>query len=86
MKKVFSVLALFAGIICANAQEDIEKRCLSELGPIIAKAKAVWHEGNTYYGIGPERSKQYATLKMRSRTQFSFFQKMISLRTTRIQQ
>lgn len=61
MKKIFSVFALFAGIICANAQDDIEKRCLSELSPIIAKAKAVWHEGNTYYGIGPERSKQYAT-------------------------
>lgn len=60
MKKLFFVFILLAGIMRVNAQGVIE-RCQAELEPIIAQANAVWHEGNTHYGISRERSELYAT-------------------------
>ena len=60
MKKILAILALLAGIMSANAQQNEVDRCLSELEPIIAKAKAVWHDGNTSLGLTSERAERYA--------------------------
>mgnify|MGYP003377052304 CR=1 FL=1 len=51
MKKMFLILALVMGATYTNAQ-DVVDRCLSELEPLVAKAKSVWHDGNAYYGTG----------------------------------
>ena len=45
MKKMFLILALVMGATYTNAQ-DVVDRCLSELEPLVAKAKSVWHDGN----------------------------------------
>ena len=59
MKKIFLMLALVMEAIYTNAQ-DVVNRCLSELEPLVAKAKSVWHDGNTYYGTNSERAERYA--------------------------
>lgn len=60
MKKLIFVFIFFVGIMSVKAQDVIE-RCQAELDPIIAKANAVWQEGNTHYGISRERSELYAS-------------------------
>lgn len=59
MKKIFLMLALVMEATYTNAQ-DVVNRCLSELEPLVAKAKSVWHDGNTYYGTNSERAERYA--------------------------
>lgn len=53
------MLALVMEATYTNAQ-DVVNRCLSELEPLVAKAKSVWHDGNTYYGTNSERAERYA--------------------------
>lgn len=59
MKKIFLMLALVMEATYTNAQ-DVVNRCLSELEPLVAKAKSVWHDGDTYYGTNSERAERYA--------------------------
>lgn len=52
------MLTIVMGATCVNAQ-DVVDRCLTELEPLIAKAKAVWDDGNSHYGLSAERAERY---------------------------
>ena len=59
MKKMFLMFALVMGATYTNAQ-DVVDRCITELEPLIVKAKSVWVDGNSTYGITSERAERYA--------------------------
>ena len=59
MKKMFLMFALVMGATYTNAQ-DVVDRCITELEPLIVKAKSVWVNGNSTYGITSERAERYA--------------------------
>lgn len=58
MKRLFLTFVLLIGAIHLSAQ-DVVDRCFSELEPLMTKARAVWHDGNSYYGITSERAERY---------------------------
>lgn len=56
---MFLMFALVMGATYTNAQ-DVVDRCITELEPLIVKAKSVWVDGNSTYGITSERAERYA--------------------------